>query len=329
MVMSLLLMLVGLGLLVAGAEALVRGASALARRLGVSPIVVGLTVVAFGTSTPELAVNLSAALAGNTGLSFGNVVGSNIANIGLILAVAALVRPLEVHPSVVNREIPMLLLGTAAAIAMAFDRRLDGAGADAFRRGDGVILILLFGVFLYYTILGALRQRGGGDAYVEELHEDVAARPPQALGLSLLLTAGGFVGVILGGNWTVDNAVVLARQAGVPDAVVGLTFVAVGTGLPELVTSVIAARRGHSDLAVGNVVGSNIYNLLFVQGATAVVRPVAVPAGGHADLLVMAAMTAALLPLSTFRERKIGRPSGFILLAAYVAYIAWRATTAA
>src|SRR5688572_3426125 len=159
MILSLLLMSIGLALLVGGAEALVRGASALARRLGVSPIVIGLTVVAFGTSTPELAVNLTAALNGNTGVSFGNVVGSNICNIGLILAVAALVRPLQVHASVVNREIPMLLLGTAAAIAMAYDRRLNGAAADAFARGDGVVLLLLFGVFLYYTLLGALRQR--------------------------------------------------------------------------------------------------------------------------------------------------------------------------
>ena len=324
MVLSLVLMLIGLTLLVGGAESLVRGASALARRLGVPPIVVGLTVVAFGTSTPELAVNVAAALDGNTGLSFGNVVGSNIANTGLILAVAALVRPLEVHASVVNREIPMLLLGTAAAIAMAFDRRLDGAAIDAFGRGDGAVLLLLFGVFLYYTIVGALRQRGGRDAYVEELHDDVAAQPPQPLWISLLLTVGGLVGVIFGGNWTVDNAVVLARQAGVPDAVIGLTFIAVGTGLPELVTSVIAAKRGHSDLAIGNVVGSNIYNLLFVQGATAAIRPVAVPAGGHADLLVMAAMTVSLLPLAMFRERRIGRTGGLLLLTAYIVYVVWR-----
>jgi cation:H+ antiporter len=325
MALSLLLMVVGLALLVGGAEALVRGASALARRLGVPPLVVGLTVVAFGTSTPELAVNVAAALDGNTGISFGNVVGSNIANIGLILAAAALVSPLEVNPTVVNREIPMLLLGTAAAVGMALDRPLDGAAADTFGRGDGLVLVLLFGVFLYYTILGALRQRAGRDAYVAELQEDVATRPPQPLWLSLLLSAVGLLGVIFGGNWTVDNAVVLARQAGVPEPVVGLTFVAVGTGLPELVTSVIAARRGHSDLAVGNVVGSNIYNLLFVLGATAAIRPVAVPPAGRADLLVMAAMTAALLPLSVYRERRIGRIGGLALLTGYAVYIIWRA----
>src|SRR5688572_12633043 len=207
MILSLLLMSIGLALLVGGAEALVRGASALARRLGVSPIVIGLTVVAFGTSTPELAVNLSGAISGNTGVSFGNVVGSNIANIGLILAVAALVRPLDVHATIVNREIPMLLLGTAAAIIMAFDRRLDGAAADILSRGDGLVLVLLFGVFLYYTLVGALRQRSNGDQYVRELQEDVAAQPPQRLWLSILLTLLGLIGVIVGGDWTVDNAV--------------------------------------------------------------------------------------------------------------------------
>ena len=332
MLLSFVLMAVGLALLVGGAEALVRGASGLARRLGVSAIVIGLTVVAFGTSTPELAVNVQGALSGNTGVSFGNVVGSNIANIGLILAVAALVRPLDVHATVVNREIPMLLLGTAAAIAMALDRRLNGAAADVFDRGDGLVLVLLFGVFLYYTLLGALRNRGGeagglagGDAYVEELQTDVAAQPDQRLWVSLLLTALGLLGVIVGGKWTVDNAVLLARQAGVSDAIIGLTLVAVGTSLPELVTSVIAARRGHSDLAVGNVVGSNIYNLLFVLGATAVIRPVPVPVdGGQGDLIVMALLTVALLPLSMYRERRIGRLGGGMLLVAYVLYVMWR-----
>ena len=334
MILSLLLMSAGLALLVGGAEALVRGASALARRLGVPPIVIGLTVVAFGTSTPELAVNVSGALSGSTGVAFGNVVGSNIANIGLILAVAALVRPLDVHASVLNREIPMLLLGTAAALVLAFDRALDGsagarAATDEFRRADGLVLLLLFGVFLYYTLLGALRQRHAGDAYVKDVHEDVATQPPQPLWLSLVLTALGLGAVIVGGKWTVDNAVLLARQAGVSDAIIGLTFVAVGTGLPELVTSVIAARRGASDLAVGNVVGSNLYNLLFVLGATAVIRPVEVPTpGGHADLIVMGALTAALWPLSLHRPRRIGRIGGVILLVVYVLYVIWRVVPA-
>jgi cation:H+ antiporter len=325
MIVTSLLMLVGLALLVAGAEALVRGATALSSRLGVSPIVAGLTVVAFGTSTPELAVNLSAAFAGNTALSFGNVVGSNISNVGLILAVAALVRPLNVSPSVVNREIPMLLLGTAAANVMALDRALDGSAIDHFTRVDGIVLLLLFAVFLYYTIFTALRQRAEGDLYVEELREEVATRRPQRVAVSLLLAGLGLVGVVFGARWTVENAVQLARHAGMSDTLIGLTVIAVGTGLPELVTSILAAWRGHSDLAVGNVVGSNIYNLLLVMGATAIVKPVDIPVGGHADLLVMVAVTASLLPLILYRRRRIGRPGGALLLTAYVLYVAWRA----
>jgi cation:H+ antiporter len=326
MLLNLLLLTAGLAVLIGGAEALVRGASALARRLGVPPIVVGLTVVAFGTSTPELAVNVAAALDGNSGISFGNVVGSNIANIGLILAVAALVRPLDVHASIINREIPILLLGTAAAITMAFDRALNGSASDAFVRGDGIVLLLFFCVFLYVTLLAALKRTG--DAYVEDLKDDLASHPPQRVWLSVTLVLLGLVAVVWGGNLSVDNAVHLARGAGVSDAVIGLTVIAVGTGLPELVTSVVAVRRGASDLAVGNVVGSNIYNLLFVQGATALIRPVAVPAGGHIDLFVMAGLTAVLLPLSTYRQRRIGRPGGALLLAAYVVFIGWRAIAA-
>jgi cation:H+ antiporter len=321
MILSALLMLIGLAVLVGGAEALVRGASALARRLGVPTIVIGLTVVAFGTSTPELAINIAAAIEGNTGISFGNVVGSNIANIGLILAVAALVRPLDVHPSIITREIPMLLLGTAAAVAMAFDQAL-GAGPDLFARGDGIVLLLLFGVFLYYTLLTALKKPG--DAYVEDLKDDVARQRPQPIWASLILTAAGLVAVVAGGKLSVDSAVMLARKAGISDAVIGLTIIAIGTGLPELVTSIVAARRGASDLAVGNVVGSNIYNLLFVLGATATIRPITLPSGGHADLLIMAALTAALLPLASYRKLQIGRRGGALLLACYIAFIVWR-----
>ena len=191
--LNLLLLTAGLAVLIGGAEALVRGASALARRLGVPPIVVGLTVVAFGTSTPELAVNVAAALDGNSGISFGNVVGSNIANIGLILAVAALVRPLDVHASIINREIPILLLGTAAAITMAFDRALNGSASDAFVRGDGIVLLLFFCVFLYATLLAALKRTG--DAYVEDLKEDLASHPPQRVWLSVTLVLLGLVAV--------------------------------------------------------------------------------------------------------------------------------------
>ncbi len=320
-------MSIGLLVLLGGAELLVRGASAMARRMGVPPLVIGLTVVAFGTSTPELAVNVSAAMSGNMGISFGNVVGSNIANIGLILAVAAMVRPLSVHPTIITREIPMLLLGTAAAITMAFDRALNGAAVDDIGRGDGIVLLLLFGVFLYYTLMSALGK--SADAYMAELKDDVGGQSPQRLWVSVAITIVGLAGVIGGGELSVHHAVLLAQRAGVSDALIGLTIIAIGTGLPELVTTIVACRRGASDLAVGNIVGSNIYNLLFVQGVTATIRPIAIPAGGHADLIVMAAMTAAMLPLTFRRPHRIGRIGGALLLAAYVAFIAWRAMSQA
>jgi cation:H+ antiporter len=160
---------------------------------------------------------------------------------------------------------------------------------------------------------------------VQELKEEVTSQPSQRLWLSIALTVLGLVGVIAGGELSVNNAVVLARKAGISDSLIGLTIIAIGTGLPELVTSIVAVRRGASDLAVGNVVGSNIYNLLFVLGATAVIRPVQVPAGGHADLVVMAAMTATLLPLSMSRKHLIGRKGGALLIASYIIFITWRA----
>jgi cation:H+ antiporter len=326
MPLDTLLLLAGLALLLGGGELLVRGAAALARSFGISPLVVGLTVVAFGTSAPELAVNLAAALRGEGGISFGNVVGSNIANVGLIVGLAALVRPLSVHVTVILREIPMMLLASTVVLVMSFQSRLEGA-ADVFRRSDGLILLLLFGVFLYYTTLDALRQRGSA-AIAREV-EDIAEEGLAAgRGRSLLLTGLGLVGLIAGGELTVRSAVAIALALGISKAVIGLTIIAVGTSLPELVTSVMAARRGQSDLAMGNVVGSNIFNLLLVLGLTATVRPIPVPEGGHVDLLMMTALAAALLPLS-IRSRRMPRWSGALLLASYALYLLWRGLSSA
>ncbi|HVS10263.1 MAG TPA: calcium/sodium antiporter, partial [Planctomycetota bacterium] len=319
--LDVLFLLAGLALLLGGGELLVRGATALARSFGISPLVVGLTVVAFGTSAPELAVNLAAALRGEGGISFGNIVGSNIANVGLIVGTAALVRPLSVHVTVILREIPMMLLASAAVLVMSFQSRLEG-GADAFRRSDGLILLLLFGVFLYYTTLDALLQRGSAAIAheVEDLAEEGLAA---GRGRSLLLTVLGLAGLIAGGELTVRSAVALALALGISQAVIGLTIIAVGTSLPELVTSVMAVRRGQSDLAMGNVVGSNIFNLLLVLGLTATVHPIPVPEGGHVDLLMMTAFAVALLPLSV-RRRRMPRWSGALLLASYALYLLWR-----
>ena len=328
--LDLLMLAGGIALLVCGGEWLVRGAVAIARMLGVPPLIVGLTVVAFGTSTPELVVNLLAAWRGNPEVGFGNVVGSNIANIGLLLGLVACYRVLTVHQGVVAREIPMMLLGTLAVIVLAEDRLLTGRGVDRFDRDDGIVLLLLFAVFLYYLLGDALRSRTAAPSAPMTSEprtppgDDAAASTAIGAGRATLLVLGGLLCLIVGGQLTVMGATGLARSFGVPEVVVALTLVAVGTSLPELVTSFIAARRNQTDIAIANIVGSNIYNLLFVFGLTATIRPVTLPAGGIVDLLVMAGFAVVLLPMAITGKR-LGRGEAVALLLSYAGYIAWLA----
>ncbi|MEZ4396719.1 MAG: calcium/sodium antiporter [Candidatus Krumholzibacteriia bacterium] len=320
-VADLLILFLGLALLVGGGEVLVRGATALARSLGVSPLVIGLTVVAFGTSAPELAVNITAALRGQGGISFGNVVGSNIANIGLILGISALVRPLAVQRSLARRELPFMLAASLGATLLALETVADRAGG--LGAVDGVLLLAGFVVFLVAMLRAARRDRAR-DPFLRGAEERAGEGGAMGLPLASLLTLAGLAGVIGGGHWTVEGATAIARHLGISEAVIGLSIVAIGTSLPELVTSLVAARHGESDLAVGNVVGSNIFNLLLVLGPTAMIRRIAVPAGGVVDLAVMCALSLALLPLGFAFGNRINRAEGAILLAAYTGYIAWR-----
>ncbi|MFA9479736.1 calcium/sodium antiporter [Phycisphaerales bacterium AB-hyl4] len=322
--LHLLLLLVGLAVLIAGGELLVRGASALAERLGVAPVIVGMTVVAFGTSTPELVVNLAAAIRGDSAIGFGNVVGSNIANVGLLLAITALAYPLVIHRSIVTREIPMLLLASLAAVVLGLNSLTEG-GADRFTRGDGLMLLLLFGVFLYYTLGDALRQHDSDAYFTTPVVTAGGETVPTASGVRLAaLVGGGLLLLVGGGELTVRGALGFAQAAGIPDVIVGLTLVAVGTSLPELATSIVAARRGQTDLAVGNIVGSNIFNLLFIWGLTVTLAPTDLPAGGRIDLLVMTGFAAALLPMA-LSQRKLSRWEGGLLAVGYMAYITWLA----
>ncbi len=323
--MDFLGLVAGLALLLGGGELLVRGASSLARDLGVPPLVVGLTVVAFGTSAPELAVNVTAALRGDAALSFGNVIGSNIANIGLILGTAALVRAVEVRGTVISREIPMMLVATAAVFVLGLDR--VASGAEDYDRSDGLVLLLLFCVFLYYTIAEVLRGRVRGrrqDPLVEQAEERAARSWLRPVTGSSVVALLGLALLLGGAELTVRSAVDLAAALGVPKSVVGLTVVAIGTSLPELATSLTAMRHGQLDLAVGNVVGSNIFNLLFILGTTSLIRTVPVPAGGVADLAALALFSAALLTVSLSQRRRIVRMEGAALLLAYLGYSTWR-----
>ncbi len=332
MLIPSLLIVAGLAALVLGGESVVRGAIGICRRFDVSRLVVGLLVVAFGTSVPELAVNLTASLQGQGELCYGNIIGSNIANIGLILGAAALVRPLAIASIVVRREIPMLAMVSVAAVALGFDRFMSAAAADHFSRGDAVVLLLLFSAFLYYTVMEVVNDKrvdsapetgpNGDRAGTRDVVPSTGAPPPiwKAAGLTLL----GFVLLTAGGKLTVDGAVDLARLFGVSEALIGLTIVAIGTSLPELVTALTAVRHGEVNMAVGNVVGSNLFNLLFVLGISSLIEPVPIPAGTGTSLLMMLFLTLLLWPMILTNQRRVVRWEGALLLLLYFAHIAYQ-----
>ncbi|MBU1698524.1 MAG: calcium/sodium antiporter [Candidatus Eisenbacteria bacterium] len=322
MILQFALFLFGLALLLAGAHMLVDGSSKLAGSLGVSRLFIGLTVVAFGTSAPELAVNIQAALSGKTDIGFGNIVGSNIGNIGLIIGVCALLRPLTIEGILVRREIPMMILVTLAGLVLGFDTLLR-TGPGIYDRFDGLMLLLLFGIFMFYTVAGVLRKETI-DPLLEQTTQKAASGIQRKLSANLALSGLGLIMLILGAHLSTGSAVHLSKSLGVPPAVVGLSLVALGTSLPELVTSVVATWKGHTDLAVGNIVGSNIFNLGFIQGLTALIKPVAVPKGGLADLWVMMGFAALLLPFAITDRLRIVRWEGGVLLTAYAGYMTIR-----
>ncbi|MFU8856495.1 MAG: calcium/sodium antiporter [Deferrisomatales bacterium] len=313
---AVLLTLGGVVLLYGGAESLVRGSSALALRLGLSPLLVGLTVVAFGTSSPELAVSLRSALAGQGDIALGNVVGSNIANVALILGICALVRPLRVHAQVIRWDAPLLLACSVLLVALLADgvlSRPEGAGLFA-----GVVAYVAWGAVPCRAVLS---RREASPSVRDEFAEGLPA-VPRRVGAEVLLVAVGLGLLVLGGRLLVSGAVTLARGVGLSEAFIGLTVIAVGTSLPELATSVVAAVRGEADLAVGNVVGSNLFNLLGVAGLASWVHPVALAGVTRVDLFVMVAAAAAVLPV-VWTGHRVTRTEGGLLALGYCAYVGW------
>ncbi len=321
--MDFLLLVGSLALLLTAANYFVEGISAIAESLGVPKLVIGMTVVAFGTSTPELVINTMSAAQGSTDLAFGNIVGSCLVNVGVVLAATAIMAPLRVESSLITRELPMLTVAVVAIVVLGSDQYLDGAAGSAWTRTDGLMLLLLFGIFLYYTTWGALAAPRS-DAFLTDVRDEAARATPRPMWVHILYTLGGLAGVSFGADWTVDFAVQIARGMGVSEAVIGLTIISVGTTLPELATCILAARRGDADLALGNIVGSNLFNLLCIGGMVSVIRPVPIPAGGQIDLLVMAFLSIVLLPLALRGRHVISRKEGAFLLLVYVGFLAWR-----
>jgi cation:H+ antiporter len=318
--MTLFLFIVGLVLLIGGAEILVRGATRIATAAGIAPLVVGLTVVAFGTSAPELAVSTAATLRGDAGLAVGNVIGSNILNVLLILGVSAAVAPLVVQKRVVRLEVPFMIGVSALVVLLALDGTIS--------RTEGLLLLLGGATYTAVLVVQARRAGNGSEAAVAAAAGETGSAAlapgwtPLGLAGDMALIAAGLGLLVLGSHWIVQGAQALAGALGVPDLVIGLTVVSAGTSLPELATSVIAAFRGQRDIAVGNIIGSNIFNLLIIMGAAAAVVPegVAVPLSALTfDLPVMLAVAVACLPIF-FTGHRIDRLEGVVFLAFYVVY---------
>ncbi len=311
---SIVLLAIGLGILVYGAEWLVKGASSLAKGMGVPALVVGLTIVAFGTSAPELTVNVYAALTGNTDIALGNIVGSNIANILLILGAAALITPLAVARSTTYKEIPFAILAMLLVWAFGNDILLDGASQSVISATDGLAFLGIFAIFMYYIVALAKSEPPADEAGV------TAYSTSYSVGLIII----GLAALVFGGRLLVEQAVYLATLVGLSQAVIGLTVVAVGTSLPELATSVVAARKGQNDIAVGNIVGSNIFNVFWILGISALIAPLPATTSFNLDVMVGIAATLLLFTVMFIGKRyTLERNQGIAFIALYVAYVAY------
>lgn len=313
MFLAIFFIVIGLGILILGAEGLVRGAASIARKTGISPLVIGLTVVAFGTSAPELIVNIMAAIKGSADIAIGNIIGSNIANILLILGVATIIYPLSVKKSTVWKEIPFALLAMILVFTMGNDSIFDKTDFNAITRTDGFSLIAIFIIFLFYTFgLSKI-----DNAQAEKIKTF-------SWFTSIFLTTGGLIFLFFGGKILVDNAVILARLAGLSEALIALTIVAIGTSLPELFTSVVAAFHRHDDIAIGNIVGSNIFNVFWILGLTGTILQLPFSPTVNIDVLVGIAATFLLFIFMFIGTRqKLNRWQGILFVLMYITYLGY------
>jgi cation:H+ antiporter len=307
-----LLFIAGFFLLIKGADLLVDGSASIAKKLKISNIVIGLTIVAFGTSAPEFIVNIFASAQGNSEIAIGNILGSNIANILLILGISAIIYPITAKKNTVLKEIPLSLLAIIVLGIMANDFIIDGGSFSGITRIDGLILLTFFIIFLYYTF-GITKSNK--DIIEEEIK--ILSYPKAILFVFL-----GLVGLVVGGKWIVDGAIQIAEFFDVSQSLIGLTVVAIGTSLPELATSAIAAYKRQSDIAIGNVVGSNLFNIFWILGASAVIRPLPFNTSSNTDI-AMTIFASILLFLTMFigKKRIIERWQGVFMVTAYFAYI--------
>ena len=309
MILQVVILLTGFVILIKGADWLVNGASALARKNNVSDLAIGLTVVAFGTSAPELVVNVFAAIQNHQDIAFGNVIGSNNFNLFVILGIAGLISPLRVQSSTISREIPLSFLAIGLLFLLANNFFLSDQGL--LSRTDGIILLVMFGMFLLYVA----RQLKVDPEVIVEPHKQYTT-----LKIWLMIGAG-LAGLILGGRLVVDSAVRMATAWGISEKIIGLTIVAAGTSLPELATSVVAAVKKNNDIAIGNIIGSNIFNIFLILGISSLINPLPYDRGFNGDMYFLAAGTLALFAMMfTGNRKRLDRWEAALLLAAFIAY---------
>ena len=338
--LQIILLIVGFVLLIKGADIFVDGASSTAKHFGMPKILIGLTIVAFGTSAPEFAVSVKSLIAGSGDMMVGNVIGSNILNVLLILGTAALIRTLPVKDDTLKKEIPLLILLTVMLAALMCDKLFGFTDVNSLTRQDGLVLMLSFGIFMYYLISSTRRRirhkkineklalEGKPEKYKIEEDDGVEIKP-MSIQKAIIFIVLGIAGIIFGSNFVVDSASEIAHMMGISDALIALTIVAFGTSLPELVTSIVAARKGECDIAIGNVVGSNIFNIGIVAGI-----PILLFGGvndmtsfNYADVAVMLLATV-LLFFFTVKDRHVGKFEGAIFLLIFLAYYGYTVTQA-
>ena len=317
--MTYLLLILGFVLLIKGADFLVDGSASLAKKYNISNIVIGLTIVAFGTSTPELIVSLIASMNGNTEIAIGNVVGSNIVNIFFILGVSATIYPLATKSNTIWKEIPMSLLAALLLWVMANDQLIDGANSSMLSRIDGIVFLAFFIIFIYYTV--GIAKSDTDDSPEIEIQNITP-------GKSFLFIVLGLAGLIIGGKWIVDGAVALAKNLGLSESLIGLTIVAVGTSLPELAASAVAAYKKQTDIAIGNVVGSNIFNIFLILGISSLIKPLPFTSGSNIDVMV-ACLASIVLFVLLFVGKKhiIQKWQGLLMILIYLVYVGYLVMT--
>lgn len=310
--MKYVILLIGFILLIKSADYFVVGASSIAKALNIPTIIIGLTIVAFGTSAPEAAVSISAAMKGQNDIAIANVVGSNIFNILFVLGISAIIAPVKVQKTTIIKEFPFALLASLVLLILSHDIKFQGYNENALTRSDGLMLFALFSIFMYYLLEMALSSKEEMDV------EQGSSRDPIAK--SILLSIGGIIGIIIGGNLVVDSATNIAIDLGMSENLVGLTIVSIGTSLPELVTSVVAARKGESDIAMGNIIGSNIFNILFVLGVSSIIHTIHVQPIVFVDMIIMLIVTG-ITYVFAISKKQVNRFEGIILTATYIAYM--------